>query len=174
VIARIHHLITSPGHNYFGRHGMPGGAHPVTEHEELELVAGKGIPGDRFFSWKDDYKGQLTLIDLAVIDDVRRHAGKPGLPATAFRRNVVISGVDLNELVGKIFRLGGIILEGTEECRPCYWMDQACGKDGTEALMRGRGGLRCRILSDGRLKLGPVSIEPEGLRSAEPETHQNR
>ena len=159
MIVRIHHLITSPGHNYFGRHGLPGGAHPVMEHEEIELVAGKGIPGDRFFSWKDDYKGQLTLIDLAVIEDVRKHAGDEGLSATAFRRNVVLSGVDLDKLIGKIFRLGGNLLEGTEECRPCYWMDRACGKEGTEDLMRGRGGLRCRILQDGRLKLGPVSLE---------------
>ncbi len=159
MIVRIHHLITSPGHNYFGRHGLPGGAHPVMEHEEIELVAGKGIPGDRFFSWKDDYKGQLTLIDLAVIEDVRKHAGNEGLPATAFRRNVVLSGVDLDKLIGKIFRLDGNLLEGTEECRPCYWMDRACGKEGTEDLMRGRGGLRCRILQDGRLKLGPVSLE---------------
>ena len=159
MIVRIHHLITSPGHNYFGRHGLPGGAHPVMEHEEIELVAGKGIPGDRFFSWKDDYKGQLTLIDLAVIEDVRKHAGDEGLPATAFRRNVVLSGADLDKLIGKIFRLGGNLLEGTEECRPCYWMDRACGKEGTEDLMRGRGGLRCRILQDGRLKLGPVSLE---------------
>ena len=131
----------------------------MVEHEEIELVAGKGIPGDRFFSWKDDYKGQLTLIDLAVIEDVRKHAGDEGLPATAFRRNVVLSGVDLDKLIGKIFRLGGNLLEGTEECRPCYWMDRACGKEGTEDLMRGRGGLRCRILQDGRLKLGPVSLE---------------
>ena len=159
MTARIHHLITSPGHNHFGRHGKPGGAHPVMEHEEIELVAGKGVPGDRFFCWKDDYKGQLTLIDLAVIEDVRKHAGDEGLSATAFRRNVVLSGVDLDKLIGKIFRLGGNLLEGTEECRPCYWMDRACGKEGTEDLMRGRGGLRCRILQDGRLKLGPVSLE---------------
>lgn len=158
MIVRIHHLITSPGHNYFGHHGRPGGAHPVMEHEEIELVAGKGIPGDRFFSWKDDYKGQLTLIDLAVIEEVRDHAGRPELPATAFRRNVVISGADLNALIGKRFRLGAALLEGSEECRPCYWMDRACGKDGTEDLMRGRGGLRCRILEDGALRLGTADL----------------
>ena len=62
---RIHHLITPPGHNYFGRHGMPGGAHPVTEQEEIERVAGKGIPGGRFFLWNDDCKGRLTRIDVA-------------------------------------------------------------------------------------------------------------
>ena len=168
MIVRIHHLITSPRHNYFGHHGRPGGAHPAMEHEEIELVAGKGIPGDRFFSWQDDYKGQLTLIDLAVIEDVRKHAGNESLPATAFRRNVVISGADLNALIGKIFRLGGNLLEGTEECRPCYWMDQACHKEGTELMMRGRGGLRCRILEDGRFKLGPTSLDLDTATKPKP------
>ncbi len=156
---RIHHLVVSPGHNYFGRHGMPAGEHPAAEPVEIELVAGKGIPGDRFFDWKDDYKGQITLIDFAVVEDIRRHAGNLELPATAFRRNVVISGVDLNDLAGRKFRLGGVLLAGTEECRPCHWMDRACGKEGTEALMKGRGGLRCRILENGVLRLGEVALE---------------
>ncbi|GAA5484057.1 MOSC domain-containing protein [Haloferula sargassicola] len=158
MTATIHHLYTSPGHNYFGHHEKPPGEHAIVEHDSLELVAGRGIPGDRFFDFKNDYKGQVTFIDLAVVDAIRAHADRPDLPAAAFRRNVVISGVDLNSLVGQRFELNGILLEGTQECSPCYWMDQACGKPGTEALMRGRGGLRCRILRSGTLKVGPATI----------------
>ena len=159
VTPLIHHLFTSPGHNYFGHHEKPPGEHPIVEHDAINLVEGRGIPGDRFYDYKDDYKGQLTLIDLAVIDDIRDHADKPDLPAAAFRRNVVTSGIDLNALIGSQFRLNGILLEGTEECRPCYWMDQACGKAGTEDLMKGRGGLRCRVLSNGRLSKGAAELE---------------
>jgi MOSC domain-containing protein YiiM len=166
VSPTIHHLFTSPGHNYFGHHEKPPGEHPIEEHESIELVAGRGIPGDRFFDWKDDYKGQVTFIDLAVVDAIRDHAGKPDLPAAAFRRNVVISGVDLNTLVGQRFHLNGILLEGTEECRPCYWMDRACGKDGTEDLMKGRGGLRCRIIESGTLQTGPARVEVVSNRPA--------
>lgn len=155
----VHELYSSPGHNYFGHHEQPSANHEVVCHETLELVAGRGIPGDRFFDWKDDYKGQLTLIDSQLVEDIRTHADKPDLPASAFRRNVVTSGIDLNSLVGKKFRLAGILLEGTEECRPCYWMDEACGKPGTEDLMRGRGGLRCRILEDGMLPKGATTLE---------------
>ncbi len=151
-------LFTSPGHNYFGRHGQESGEHGIIAHESIELVAGRGIPGDRFFDWKESYKGQLTFIDQEVIDDIRRHAGNPDLPLSAFRRNVVISGVYLNSLIGKIFTIDGIRLEGTEECRPCYWMDEACGKPGTEDIMKGRGGLRCRILDSGNLKLGQADL----------------
>jgi hypothetical protein len=155
--ARIHHLFTSEGHNYFGRHGQPSGNFEIIEHDSIELVAGRGIIGDRFFDWKDDYKGQITFIDMAVVVEIRRHAGNPDLAASAFRRNVVISGIDLNKLISTTFELGGIRFQATEECRPCYWMDEACGKPGTEEIMKGRGGLRCRILDDGVLKCGPVS-----------------
>ncbi|MBK1827086.1 MOSC domain-containing protein [Haloferula rosea] len=159
-MATIHHLFTSPGHNYYGHHGKPAGTHPIESHERIELIAGRGIQGDRFFDWKDDYKGQITFIDVRIIEAVREHAGKSDLPAEAFRRNVVIEGLDLNTLIGRQFRIGGILLEGSEECRPCYWMDEACGKPGTEELMKGHGGLRCRILESGRLSCGPVEVEP--------------
>jgi MOSC domain-containing protein YiiM len=156
--ARIHHLFTSEGHNFFGRHGQPAENHEIIEHDAIALVAGKGVQGDRFFDWKEDYKGQITFIDMAVVEEIRRHAENPDLPASAFRRNVVVSGIDLNALIGKTFELGGIRFEGIEECRPCYWMDEACGKPGTEDLMKGRGGLRCRILDDGVLKVGICDV----------------
>jgi hypothetical protein len=155
----IHAIYTSPGHNYFGHHDRPPGEHGVVEHGSVELVAGKGIPGDRFFEWKDDYKGQVTLIDRGVVDDIRRHSGNPDLPASAFRRNLVVSGIDLNRLVGRVFRLGDALLEGTQKCAPCHWMDQACGKAGTEKLMHDRGGLRCRILEGGTIQTGKVGFE---------------
>jgi len=41
--------------------------------------------------------------------------------------------------------------KGIEECRPCAWMDQAFAP-GAEQLLKGRGGLRARILSNGFLK----------------------
>lgn len=155
----IHHLFTSPGHNFYGHHEKPPGEHEIVEHETIDLEAGRGIPGDRFYDYKDDYKGQLTFIDLAVVNDVRDYASNPDLPAAAFRRNVVVSGVDLNDWIGKRFRLNGVLLEGSEHCKPCYWMDKACGREGTEALMENRGGLRCRIVENGTLGLGNAKWE---------------
>lgn len=155
----IHGIYTSSGHNFFGHHGQEPGTHGIEEHESAELVAGKGIPGDRFFGWKEGYKGQVTFIDRGTIDIVRQHAENPDLESSAFRRNVVISGVNLNELVGKVFRIGGALLEGTQKCAPCHWMDDACGKPGTEKLMFNRGGLRCKILESGTIRLGEMELE---------------
>ena len=149
----IHGIYTSPGHNFFGHHEVEAGTNGIEEHQAAELVAGKGIPGDRFFDWKESYKGQVTFIDRSTIDVVREHAQNPDLEPSAFRRNVVISGLDLNGLVGKTFRIGEVLLEGTQKCAPCHWMDEACGKKGTEKLMFNRGGLRCRILKTGMLRV---------------------
>jgi MOSC domain-containing protein YiiM len=159
MIVHLNHLFTSPGHNYYEHHGKPAGRHETIEEDSLVLVAGRGIEGDRFFDWKEAYKGQITFLDLAVIEEVREFSEKASLSAGAFRRNVVISGVELNSLIGNCFMLGGIRFEAVEECRPCHWMDEACGKSGTEDLMKGRGGLRCRILDDGVLHHGDAELE---------------
>lgn len=159
MTATVHHLFTSPAHNFFGHHGQPSGSHEIVGHEKIELVEGKGIPGDRFFDWKNDYKGQVTFIDLAIIARIREHAENTSLEASKFRRNVVVEDLDLNSLIGKTFRFGDTLLFGTEECRPCYWMDEACGKPGTEELMKGHGGLRCRILESGTISLGEIAVE---------------
>jgi MOSC domain-containing protein YiiM len=53
--------------------------------------------------------------------------------------------------------LQGVRFAGVEECRPCYWMDQAVGP-GADAWLRGRGGLRARIVSDGPLRLGQAKF----------------
>lgn len=146
----IRHIFLSSGHRYFGRHRMPPADHPITEVERAECVAGRGLRGDRFFDYKQDYRGQLTLFGWDVFESMRRDLQTPDAPPAALRRNLMINGLDLPSLIGQTFELQGVQLEGIEECRPCYWMDQAIAP-GAEAWLRGRGGLRCRILSDGIL-----------------------
>jgi hypothetical protein len=59
----LRHLYISPEHNFFGRHGQPAGTSPIIEVSEVECIAGKGLRGDRFFGWKEDYKGQVTFFE---------------------------------------------------------------------------------------------------------------
>ena len=158
-MSKIRHLYTSPGHNYVGHHGKEPGEYAIEEQESLELVAGKGIVGDRYFDWKEDYKGQITFFDQAFVEAVRDKISQPELPATTFRRNVIIEGVDLNALIGKTFSIGDAEFTGVEECRPCYWMDRATGEDSVEEFLQGRGGLRCRILTDAVLTTGECEVE---------------
>lgn len=119
--------------------------------------AGWGIEGDRFYGYRPDYKGQITFFDWATYEAAQREFNVPALKADAFRRNVLIEGVDLSTLIGRRFSIGGVVFDGTEESRPCYWMNGVIAP-GAEEWMRGRGGLRARILRDGRLGVGAAEL----------------
>ena len=116
----------------------------------VECVAGRGLRGDRFFDYKPDYKGQVTLFAVEILEALRQELGLTVPSPAVFRRNIITEGIDLSTLIGKRFALQGVELEGVDECRPCYWMNKAVGP-GAEAWLLGRGGLRCRILSNGHL-----------------------
>jgi hypothetical protein len=58
---RVVGIFISPGHNFFGHHEPLAGAHPAISVNETECVAGKGLVGDRFFGFKERYKGQVTF-----------------------------------------------------------------------------------------------------------------
>lgn len=148
---RVEHLCLSPGHNFFGHYGGPAGEHATLEVDSIECVAGKGVRGDRFFDYKPDYKGQLTLFSMEVFEALCASLGVEAPAPTVLRRNVFTRGVDLTSLIGRTFEIQGVRLEGVEECRPCLWMDEAVAP-GSEAWLRGRGGLRCRILTDGIIR----------------------
>lgn len=155
----IRHLFISSGHSYFGRHGKAPGLFPITEVDRVECISGRGLRGDRFFDYKENYRGQVTLFGWDVFEKMRRELPAPAAEPAALRRNVVIDGLDLLQLIGQPFELQGVQLQGVEECRPCYWMDQAIAP-GAEAWLRGRGGLRCRIISNGVLvRNEPVLLE---------------
>ena len=146
----ICHLFISPGHNFVGHHGREPDTHPMIETSEIECVAGLGIRGDRYFDFKDDYKGQITFFSLEIFDKLCSALQLQDRSLAAARRNVITRGVDLNELIGQEFKAQGVCFLGTEECRPCYWMDRAFAP-GTQELLKGHGGLRARILTDGKL-----------------------
>lgn len=149
---RIAALHVSPGHNYFGHHGREPGAHAIASVDAVECLAGRGLRGDRFLDYKPNYGGQVTFFAEEVHRELRRRPDTPPHPAHAYRRNVLTRGVELGGLIGKEFTAQGIVFQGVDECRPCAWMDRAV-KPGTEAWLRGRGGLRARVLSGGWLQV---------------------
>lgn len=150
---KIVRLYTSADHNFVGHHGKPPGDHPIVAADSVDCVAGQGIRGDRFFAYEDNYKGQITFFSLEVHRDLCRQLGVDAdrKSTSIYRRNAITSGVDLNRLIGRDFELQGIRFHGTEECSPCYWMNHAFGA-GAEVALKGNGGLRAHILSDGTLR----------------------
>ena len=156
-VPTIRHIFISAGHNFFGRHGMPPGDHPTTSVETIRCRAGWGLEGDRFFGYRPDYHGQITFFAWEVYEAARRELKVPALTPDVFRRNVVIEGPDLNALIGRRFTLRGVEFEGMGESRPCHWMNSAVAP-GTEDWLKGRGGLRAKILTDGELRVGLVEL----------------
>ena len=147
---QIEHLYISPGHNFFGHHGRSPDKHPIVPVDSIECVAGKGIRGDRFFGFKDNYKGQITFFDMEIFEAMCFELNLPQAEPSATRRNAFTRGLDLNSLIGVEFEIQDVRFVGMEECRPCYWMDSALGP-GAEQWLKGRGGLRAGILTDGLL-----------------------
>ena len=149
---KVCHLYLSPAHVYYGHHGEPAGTEPMEAVAEIECVAGSGIRGDRFFDYKEDYKGQITFFSLETWEALCERLDVADKGPETFRRNVIVSGVDLNELIGREFEVQGVRFSGTQEAAPCYWMNQAFA-EGAETAMKGRGGLRARILTDGVIRV---------------------
>ena len=122
-------------------------------------MAHRGIVGDRFFHYKPDYKGQVTLFEMEVFEELCRRLQVCDRGPEVMRRNVITSGVRLNDLIGREFNLDGVRLLGREECRPCYWMDHAFAS-GAEALLKGRGGLRAVVMTSGEVRVGgKIAVE---------------
>jgi len=148
---RVEHLFVSPGHDFFGHHDQPAGQNPIVDVDQVECVAGRGLRGDRFFDFKENYKGQITFFAMEVIELLRRELNLPDAPPQGTRRNAFVRGADLKALIGQQFEVQGVRFEGVEESKPCHWMNSALGP-GAEEWLRGRAGLRCRILTDGVLR----------------------
>ena len=146
----ICHLYISPAHNFVGHHGREPDGHPMIEVAAIECVGGRGIRGDRYFDFKDDYKGQITFFSMEVFDELCSALQIRDCSPALARRNVIARGIALNELISQKFEVQGVRFYGTQECAPCYWMDRAIAP-GAEKFLKGRGGLRAKILSDGEL-----------------------
>lgn len=156
---RIVEIIVSPGHDYWVKRGQPPLQHGATRVARVDCMAGRGLRGDRYAEKRCGHKGQVTLMSIEAVDEVRCQFGLPDLPTTVFRRNLIVSGLNLAALVGERFYIQGIEFEGSEQCLPCRWMDRMVA-EGARTFMKDnfRGGLRARLLSDGVL----VALEQVG------------
>jgi MOSC domain-containing protein YiiM len=122
---------------------------PMLTMEEVELVAERGIVGDRY-----QFSGnrQVTLIQAEHLPVIAALTGGAVTPELV-RRNVVVSGVNLLSLQKQRFAIGGAILIGTGACAPCEKMEVALGVGGFQA-MRGHGGICARIERSGVIRNG--------------------
>ena len=125
----------------------------INEVDSIQVLANKGVVGDRHFSEFNDPYNQLSLIESENIDFYNLKYGL-NIPYLNFRRNIVTKGVKLNDLVGKKFLVGNVKLEGIDLCRPCRHLAETLNQDNIIKEFLRSGGLRCQILSSSSLKVG--------------------
>lgn len=154
----IEKIWISPGHDFKGRYGKGRKNNGVVSCDAVTCVAGMGIVGDRYYGHSENYKGQVTFFSDEVAAALQKQFNVGDLDRSVMRRNVLVSGVDLNSLIGKRFRIGELIFSGSEECTPCFWMNEAV-TEGAHEWLEGNGGLRCRIEKSGTLKTGDGLLE---------------
>jgi MOSC domain-containing protein YiiM len=128
--------------------------------ESVRALAGRGLEGNRYFFESGAPPGiALTLIAAEAVEAMEREDGISIEPRES-RRNVVTRGIDVNELVGKRFRIGDVECRGVQLCEPCTTL-QAMTKQGVIKGLAHRGGLNADILSDGRMGVGDAVVVSE-------------
>lgn len=128
--------------------------------ESVEAVADRGLGGDRYYRGKGIYNerehlepSDVTLIEIEALAAAAEDYGVDFEPG-AHRRNVTTRGVALNHLVGKRFRVGGAVVEGTGLCDPCGYMESLADQPDGAASLEHRGGLDARIVESGTIGVG--------------------
>ena len=122
---------------------------------EVDLAvahAGRGIAGDRNYDDSDPDSCNITLIEAEAFDDLESRHGFAITPLQS-RRQVLVRGADLGELIGRRFLVGDVECQGEERCEPCSHLVQMVG---TQGVLRGllHTGLRASIVKSGTIRLG--------------------
>ena len=125
----------------------------INEVKSIEVLANKGVVGDRHFDDFNDPYCQLSLIESENIDYYNSKYSL-NIPYINFRRNIVTKGIKLNELVGKKIKVGDVSIEGIDLCRPCRHLTEILDQENILKEFLRRGGLRCQILSSAKIKVG--------------------
>ena len=119
----------------------------------VEVVAGKGIKGDRNYHDNNEARKQITLIESESTDYYNKKFNT-NFSYLDLRRNLVTKDIRLNDLIGKKLSIGQIDMQVHDLCRPCNYLQEILGKDNIIKEFLNRGGIRCEILFSGNIKVG--------------------
>lgn len=131
----------------------PGNRQPIEPRDEVTVVVGTGVDGDYHSKKKPGGDRQVTLIQAEHFAVIAANTGRDSVSPELFRRNIVVRGIELTSLIGRRFRIGEALLEGTGPCTPCSRMDENLGPGGRLA-MKGLGGLTAKVIEPGAIKIG--------------------
>lgn len=116
-------------------------------------LATLGLEGDRRCASSPGSGRQVTLINQEHIDVIARLMGLASIAPEQLRRNLVVTGINLQALRHQRFRIGEAEFEANAHCHPCLRMEQNLGK-GAVAAMLGHGGICAKIITSGAIAVG--------------------
>jgi len=117
---------------------------------EVEAIKGRGLVNESHFKENNEKRCQITLIEIENINHYNKLTGTT-IPAISFLRNIVTQGIRLNELVGKEFLIGKVKVKAHDLCRPCKYLQESLQQKNVVKELLYTGGLRCEILSSGKI-----------------------
>ena len=123
---------------------------PITNVRSVEAIKGKGLVGEKHFKENNEKRKQITLIEIENINHYNKITGT-AIPAVNFLRNIVTEGIQLNLLFGKEFFIGAVKVKAHDLCRPCKYLQESVHQKNTVKELLHTGGLRCEILSSGKI-----------------------
>ena len=121
--------------------------------KEVDAFKGKGLLNDRKFKENNHRESQVTLIEIENINHFNK-ISKASIPPVDFRRNIVTENIRLNQLIDKEFFVGNVKLKGHDLCRPCKYLQEKLKQSNFIKEFLHKGGLRCEILTDGKINVG--------------------
>ncbi len=124
---------------------------PMVVYASAKITFEKGVGDDSRGLIKGDR--QVTIMTQEGWEDACAELGRK-LHWTTRRSNILVGEIDLENTKGDLLKIGEFVLEITGELKPCSRMDEQ--KEGlTKALTPNwRGGITCKILSEGIVSEG--------------------
>lgn len=135
---------------------------PMLAVERVVALEKRGLEGDHRSEKSPGSGRQVTLISREFIRQTAHFLGREDIDPALLRRNLVVSGINLNALRHQRFSIGDALFEAGALCHPCSRMESALGRGGVAAML-GHGGLCCKILRSGEITVGQkVVVEAPG------------
>ena len=117
------------------------------------LEKDKGIVNDRYFNNYKNKKEQVTLINLEEIDTFNKNIGY-NVYYKDFRRNIIISEINLSKYINKKIIIKNVVLKIHELCQPCNYLQKKLGIPNLVKMLINKSGVRAEIISSGFISVG--------------------
>ena len=117
------------------------------------LEKNRGIVNDRYYDQFKSVKEQVTLINIEEINSFNNKVTN-NIDLKDFRRNIIVSGINLVDLINKKIIINNVLLKIHEICQPCNYLQKKLNIPNLVKLLVNKSGVRAEIMSSGFISVG--------------------